>query len=160
MAGEAVDTGKEAKCFGDYMRIHTLEAAGGLTYARMPRYATDDGKGTNDASEASKGPGGAPADNAARNIWVTETALTTALYTAYFAENVALFAILVGASRCCSSASASSCSPCSPAGARLRKPRRGTEGRRRGLTGRTREATTHIRRPGAFRAGPRGRAAA
>ena len=62
VAGEAVDTGKEAKCFGDYMRIHTLEATGGQTYAQMPRYATDDGKGTNDAAEASKGPGGAPAE--------------------------------------------------------------------------------------------------
>ena len=31
-----------------------------------------------------------------RDIWVTETALTTALYTSYFAENVALFAIIVG----------------------------------------------------------------
>ena len=96
VAGEKVDTGKEGKCFADYMRIHTLEATGGKTYAQMPRYATADGKGTNDAAEALKGPGGAPQDNAARNIWVTETALTNALYTSYFAENVALFAIIVG----------------------------------------------------------------
>ena len=34
--------------------------------------------------------------NPARDIWVTETALTTALNTAYFAENVALFSIVVG----------------------------------------------------------------
>ena len=34
--------------------------------------------------------------NAARNIWVTATALTTALNTSYFAETVALFAILMG----------------------------------------------------------------
>jgi hypothetical protein len=33
---------------------------------------------------------------ALREGWVTETALTTALYTSYFAENVALFAIIVG----------------------------------------------------------------
>ena len=37
VAGEEVDTGKEAKCFADYMRIHTLEATGGKTYAQMPR---------------------------------------------------------------------------------------------------------------------------
>jgi hypothetical protein len=96
VAGEKVDTGTEAKCFADYMRIHTLEATGGKTYAQMPRFATDDGKGTNDAAEAAKNPDGSPQDNAARNIWVTETALTTALYTAYFGENVALFAIIVG----------------------------------------------------------------
>ena len=37
-----------------------------------------------------------PQDSSERDIWVTETALTTALYTSYFAENVALFAIIVG----------------------------------------------------------------
>ena len=96
VANQKVDTGAEAKCFADYMRIHTLEATGGQTYAQMPRYATADGKGTNDATAALKGPGGKPQDNAQRDIWVTETALTNALYTSYFAENVALFAIIVG----------------------------------------------------------------
>jgi hypothetical protein len=96
VAGEDVDTGKEAKCFADYMRIHTLEATGGKTYAQMPRFATEDGAGTNDAAEAQKNPDGSPMNNAARDIWVTETALTTALYTAYFGENVALFAMIVG----------------------------------------------------------------
>ena len=96
VAGEEVDTGKEAKCFADYMRIHTLEATGGKTYAQMPRFATEDGAGTNDAAEAQKNPDGSPMNNAARDIWVTETALTTALYTAYFGENVALFAMIVG----------------------------------------------------------------
>ena len=61
VAGKKVDTGAEAKCFGDYMRIHTLEATGGATYAQMPRFATDDGKGTNDEAAATKGPDGAPA---------------------------------------------------------------------------------------------------
>ena len=41
-----------------------LEATGGKTYAQMPRYATADGEGANDAAEAEKGPGGAPQDNA------------------------------------------------------------------------------------------------
>jgi hypothetical protein len=31
VAGESVDTGSEAKCFADYMRIHALESTGGLT---------------------------------------------------------------------------------------------------------------------------------
>ena len=96
VAGEEVDTGKEAKCFADYMRIHTLEATGGKTYAQMPQYATEDGKGTNDPAQAQKGPDGSPQSNAARQIWVTETALTTALYTSYFGESVALFAMIVG----------------------------------------------------------------
>jgi hypothetical protein len=96
VAGEEVDTGKEAKCFADYMRIHTLESTGGKTYAQMPQFATEDGAGTSDAAEAQKNPDGSPMSNPARQIWVTETALTNALYTSYFAENVALFAIIVG----------------------------------------------------------------
>ena len=54
-------------CFASYMRIHALEATGGLTYSQMPRFATDDGKGTNDAAAAMKGPTGAPLDNPARS---------------------------------------------------------------------------------------------
>jgi hypothetical protein len=38
VAGESVDTGSEAKCFADYMRIHALESTGGLTSARMGQY--------------------------------------------------------------------------------------------------------------------------
>ena len=77
------------------MRIHTLEATGGVPYAQMPRFATADGKGTNDAAAALQA-NGRPVDNAARNIWVTETALTTALNTSYMAEQLALFGIVVG----------------------------------------------------------------
>ena len=78
------------------MRIHTLEATGGLTYAQMPRYASADGKGTNDATKATKGANGQPVDNPIRNLWVTETALTTALNTSYMAEQISLFGIVVG----------------------------------------------------------------
>jgi hypothetical protein len=77
------------------MRIHTLEATGGQTYAQMPRYATADGKGTNDVTAALT-KDGRPVDNAARNLWVTETALTTALNTSYLAEQISLFGIVVG----------------------------------------------------------------
>jgi len=96
VAGEKVDTGQEAKCFASYMRIHALEATGGKTYSQMPQYATADGKGTNDKAAASKDANGAPVSNAARNIWVIETALTTALNVSFFATGVALFAIVVG----------------------------------------------------------------
>jgi hypothetical protein len=61
----------------------------------MPRYATANGKGTNDPKAALQA-NGRPVDNAARNIWVTETALTTALNTSYMAEQLALFGIVVG----------------------------------------------------------------
>jgi len=37
-----------------------------------------------------------PVANQARDIWVTETALTTALNTSFFAERVALFSIVMG----------------------------------------------------------------
>jgi len=97
VAGLPIDTGDRARTFAAYMRIHTLEATGGQTYAQMPRYATADGKGTNDPATALKDPKtGQPVDNAARNIWVTETALTTALNTSYLAEQISLFGVVVG----------------------------------------------------------------
>jgi len=95
VAGKPVDNGARARCFAQYMRIHTLEATGGQTYAQMPRYATADGKGTNDVTAALI-KNGRPVDNAARNLWVTETALTTALNTSYLAEQISLFGIVVG----------------------------------------------------------------
>ena len=94
---QLVNTGSEAQAFAKVMRKHTLEATGGKTYAQMPRFATSDGKGTNDEKAALKNPkSGAPVDNPARGIWVTETALTTALNTAYFAESTATFVIVMG----------------------------------------------------------------
>ena len=95
VAGVAINTGARARVFAQYMRIHTLEATGGVPYSLMPRYATADGKGTNDPTKALQS-NGKPVDNAARNIWVTETALTTALNTSYMASQLALFGIVVG----------------------------------------------------------------
>jgi hypothetical protein len=96
VAGKKIVTGQLARDFASYMRIHTLEASGGLTYSQMPRYASADGKGTNDAATALKTEKGQPVDNPARQLWVTETALTTALNTSYMAEQVGLFGIVVG----------------------------------------------------------------
>jgi hypothetical protein len=95
VAGELVDTGSEAKCFGDYMRIHALESTGGKVYAEMGRYLTASGEDTNDPAEAAKDDAGNPVPNQARDIWVTETALATALYVAFFGESVAIFAVIV-----------------------------------------------------------------
>ena len=96
VADEPITTGAEARAFASYMRIHALEATGGQTYAQMPRYATDDGKGTNDPAQATKDENGQPVSNAARNIWVTETALATALNMSYMAEQLSLFSIIIG----------------------------------------------------------------
>ena len=95
VAGVTINNGDRAHTFAGYMRIHALEATGGLTYAQMPRYATADGKGTNDPNQALK-VNGQPQDNAARNVWVTETALATALQSSYMASQLSLFAIVVG----------------------------------------------------------------
>jgi len=98
VADEEIDTGSEARCFAEYMRIHALEASGGLTYAEMGRFATEDGdpKGTSDAEQAAKDDNGQPVSNSARNLWVTETALSTALNVSYMAEQLALFSLVVG----------------------------------------------------------------
>jgi hypothetical protein len=97
VAGETIDTGSEAKAFAAYMRIHALEATGGQVYAEMGRFLDANGKPTSDEAKAAKDPKtGQPVENGARNLWVTETALSTALNTSYFAENVANFAIVMG----------------------------------------------------------------
>jgi len=97
VAGETITTGAEAKCFASYMRIHALEATGGLTYAQMGRFLDKNGKQTSDESKAAIDPKTKrPVENLARNLWVTETALATALNTSFFAERVALFSIVIG----------------------------------------------------------------
>ena len=106
VAGLAIDSGPRARAFASYMRIHTLEASGGFTYAEMGRFmAKPDapkaelavGGGTNNdkfamIDAASK----QPVANGVRNLWVTETALTTALNTSYMADRLGLFGIVVG----------------------------------------------------------------
>ena len=96
VAGEAIDDGGSARCFADYMRIHALLRTGGLTYAEMPRYATEDGSGTDDPAEALQTESGAPVGNPQREMWVTETALATALNVSYMAERLAVFGIVIG----------------------------------------------------------------
>src|SRR3954470_15377548 len=95
--GQKVDTGSEAQAFAKVMRKHTLEATGGQTYAQMGRYLDANGKATDDEKAAAINPQTKkPVENGLRNLWVQETALTTALNTAYFAESVATFAIVMG----------------------------------------------------------------
>jgi hypothetical protein len=95
VANQAINSGSRAKCFASYMRIHTLEATGGKTYAQLPRYATQDGKGTDDVKAALTNHG-QPVNNPLRDLWTQEFALTTALNTSYFAEQVSMFSLVMG----------------------------------------------------------------
>jgi len=94
--GQAITTGAEARAFADVMEHHTLKATQGKRYAEMGRFLTPSGKDTSNEALAAKGPNGQPVENGLRNMWVTETALTTALNTSYFAERVAYFSIVMG----------------------------------------------------------------
>ena len=106
VANQKIDTGDKARAFAGYMRIHALEASGGLTYAQQGRYLAKpgtpakftDGQGaTNIDKYAVLDPKTKqPVDNGRRSLWVTETALTTALNTSYMASQLALFGIAVG----------------------------------------------------------------
>ena len=96
VANVTVNSGSTARCFAQYMNIHSLEATGGLLYSQMPRYASANGKGTNVLAQATKGSNGQPLDNPARNVWIQETALSTALNTSYMADQISLFGIVVG----------------------------------------------------------------
>jgi hypothetical protein len=99
-AGQQVKSGDQARAFALVMREHALESSAGMTYAQMGRYQSaanpSDPKGTNDEAQAAKGTDGAPLANTARNTWVTETALSTALNVSYMAEQLSLFGIVVG----------------------------------------------------------------
>ncbi len=96
VANKAVTDGSTARCFAQYMKIHALEATEGRVYSEMPRYASADGAGTNEEAKALKGPTGKPVENPARNVWIQETALSTALNTSYMANQISLFGIVVG----------------------------------------------------------------
>jgi len=99
-ADEQVTTGDQARAFAKIMREHTLESSGGLTYAQMGRFQSaakpDDPAGTSDEAAAAKDDSGQPVANGARTLWVTETALTTALNMSYMAERLAVFGLVVG----------------------------------------------------------------
>lgn len=97
VGGEEIDTGSKAECFAQYIRIHALQSTGGQVFAEMPR-AVDAETGEpvppEEASAALEE--GTAIDNPEREIWVTATALSTALDTSYFAEQVSMFSIVVG----------------------------------------------------------------
>jgi len=106
VAGKPVNSGASARCFAQYMRIHALESTGGFVYAQMGQYQakpgtpksqlTPDGATSNKDYAVLDPATKQPVSNGARNVWVTETALTTALNTSYMAEQLGNFGIVVG----------------------------------------------------------------
>ena len=106
VGGEAIDNGTDARCFAEYLRIHALRSTSGLTYSQMGRYLakddappaeTDFAGGTDNALYAQMdAKTHQPFDNGTRDLWVTATALSSALNLAYTAEQISLFGIVVG----------------------------------------------------------------
>ena len=106
LAGVAVTNGATARCFAEYLQDDALMSTGGYYFAQMGIYTAKAGApkaqllvggGTDNAAYAQVDPTTKqPVQNAARNTWVTETALATALNTSYMASRLALFGIVVG----------------------------------------------------------------
>jgi hypothetical protein len=97
VADQPIDSGSKAECFASYMRIHALESTGGQVYSEMPRAVDKEtGKPVPEDEAAAALEAGKAIDNPQRQLWVTETALATALNTSYFAEQVSTFSIVVG----------------------------------------------------------------
>jgi hypothetical protein len=106
VAGQYVDNGSRARCFAEYMRIHTFGTTSGLTYSQMGRFRalpnapfklTDGLGGTSDPKYALvDAKTKQPVANGLRDLWVTYTALTTALNTSYMAAQISLFGVVVG----------------------------------------------------------------
>jgi len=97
VADQKIDTGSEARCFADWMRVHALEGTGGRTFSQMGRYLDANGKETNDPAQAAKDPkSGQPVTNGARDLWVTQRALATGLELAFVGEQISMFSIATG----------------------------------------------------------------
>ncbi|MGZ4332792.1 MAG: hypothetical protein ACXVRK_14030 [Gaiellaceae bacterium] len=106
IAGKTIDTGAEAQAMAQYMHIHALEATGGFTYAQMgiytakpgtPKSQLEVGGGTSNSAYALTDPTTKqPVQNSARQVWISETALTSALNMSQLASQVSLFGIVVG----------------------------------------------------------------
>lgn len=106
VAGKTIDTGTRARCFAQYMNVHALLATGGYVYSEMGRYKAKPGTpqsefasggSTNNAKYAEIDPAtNQPVENGARNIWVSETGLSTALNVSYMASALSLFSLVVG----------------------------------------------------------------
>lgn len=119
VANDLVDSGSRARCFAQYMFIHAIGGAGGLVYSQMSRYMAKsdtpfqytDGYGgvTTQAKVGTltnaqimtkyaqvDAQTGQPVSNGARNLWIDQVALSTALNASYMADQIAMFGVVVG----------------------------------------------------------------
>jgi Tfp pilus assembly major pilin PilA len=112
VAGDQVNNGDSARCFAQYMFIHAIGGAGGLVYSQMGRdlakpntpFKYTDGYGglsptATPAIIAQYGQVDStnqPVANGARNIWIDQVALSTALNASYMADQISLFGLVVG----------------------------------------------------------------
>ena len=87
-----------ALSMANIIQHHAAEAAGGLTYAQMGRFAVESGDpaGTNVADEALKDANGKPVANAARNTQLTAAGLVTSLSLSAMAIGASYAAIALG----------------------------------------------------------------
>lgn len=82
------------KSQADVIRFHTLNTTGGKTYAQMPRQIEKLDANGNPVLDAEGKV--VMVDNVARNMWITATALTTALHFAIITYAFSGFIILFG----------------------------------------------------------------
>lgn len=94
LAGVEVRGPLSLKAQVDIIREHALRSTGGKTYAEMDRMVPlvdENGNVVTDENGEV-----AMVENTARNIWITATALTTALHLAIFAYVFSVLSILFG----------------------------------------------------------------
>jgi len=113
VAGQQVTSGDSARCFAQYMFIHAMGGTNGLVYSQMGRYVakpntpfkyTDGNGGVSPSATpaiiskyAQTDPKtGQPLSNGARNLWIDQIALSTALNASYMADQISLFGVVVG----------------------------------------------------------------
>ncbi len=112
VAGDQVTDGTSARCFAQYMFIHAMGGTNGLVYSQMGRYVakpdtpfkyTDGDGGISPAAStaivskyAQTDSQGQFVSNGARNLWIDQVALSTALNSSYMADQVSMFGLVVG----------------------------------------------------------------
>jgi hypothetical protein len=113
VAGDQITSGDSARCFARYMFIHAMGGTNGLVYSQMGRYVAKPGtpfKYTDGNGGVSPSATDAivtkyavtdpttkqPVANGARNVWIDQVALSTALNSSYMASQISMFGMVVG----------------------------------------------------------------
>lgn len=92
--GKLVNGPLTLKAQADVIRMHTLKSTGGKTYAEMPRQVQKLDENGNPVLDAQGNP--VIVVNDAREIWITATALTTALHLGIMTYMFSGFVVLLG----------------------------------------------------------------